>query len=118
MAPRSLKHKRSRRKFALRSKLRPEGSRYEIEIRTGPVRDMPEAVRTGYKWVTAEQQQAHVELYAFVETIRRNIGGGFKIIQHSRRGMIQTKVLLEREADLYFLAMAHPDMIHRAYRYR
>ncbi len=105
-------------KLTLRSKDRPVGSRFDIELRLLPVRDVPFAHMHGYRQLSTQEVEQHAEMVSAIQTIRENIRSRFKIVQNRRRGMIQTKVLLEREADLFFLAMAHSSMIFRAYRYR
>ena len=107
-----------RPRLVLRSKERPKDSLFEVEIRACPARDIPHAMLYGYFHISAKERETYSELTAFLQTIRTNISNRYKIIQNRKRGMITTRVLLERESDLYFLAVAHPTMICRAYKYR
>jgi len=112
-------HRSPRARLHLRRKLRPfRQTRFNIEIRTHDVSNIPLLEGfNGSRWITAKEREDFNELQTFIATIRSMIGRRAKIIQHRRRTILSTKVLLESESDLVVLTMAHPSMIARAYRY-
>lgn len=112
-------HRSPRARLHLRRKLRPfRQSRFNVEIRTHDVSNIP--VLEGFggsRWITSQEREGFNEMQTFIATIRSMIGRRAKIIQHRQKTVLTTKVLLESEADLVVLTMAHPTMIARAYRY-
>lgn len=68
--------------------------------------------------VNATEMEYYNERKDMIYTLKTIIGGGYKIIKHVKsRNLLLTKILLTTEADMLMLAMAHPTMIEKAYRY-
>jgi hypothetical protein len=104
--------------FGIRDKTRPIGQKFNVEVRLRPVVDVPlRRILKSTNYLNNKEIDFYNEWSATMATIREMIGGQYKIINHRRILMIKTKILLDREADLIMIILAHPTMVCKAYRY-
>lgn len=105
--------------LVIRNKTRPIGqTKFNIELRIQSVMNMPVILNFRGFMVNAVEIERYNERKDMIYTLKNIIGGGYKLIQHRKSNShILTKILLTSEADMFMLAMAHPTMIEKAYRY-
>jgi hypothetical protein len=100
----------------VRQKIRPAGqTAFCVEVRLLPITNIPVAMLYGRIGLKAHERYGEWETLEAI--MREMIGGRFKIIRNSKRGMIGIKILLEREEDLILLVLAQPGLIAKTYRY-